>query len=490
MLQTPGLNHRPCARCGGPTALHPFTGEWLCNVCGQTFLADAPTPGNRHPMLRKQHPGEVHYLAESALETAQYAVMRGKKQEAVDSLKRALDYQEDYVDAHLWLARFSTEPNEKRDHLSSILAVFPNNLEATRDMMVLNGQLTPEAAGRTHHENDAQVKYAGDQVSVITERLACPVCSGDITTDESDGHVECRYCGYRAESAAACGVGGSLMMELLRRKAEPVRWQIGGRLLHCKNCGAERTVPAQVLSMRCPFCDTNHVVVQDALHSFSQPDSLVRFSIDAADAAEQVRVQLRTITERLMGLFDRNGVKDMRSEAVFLPFWMFDALANVSVQFAAKQELQRYGAMPVALQPMSMDLQDGLYDIPVCAIKNPPAHLTAQLGEFDLSHAVAYQPKLLARHPASLYDIDVDAASLEARGYAAKELREKHRLLHNTDPRQRVSIYTTVTQMQFKLVLMPVWVVSILEMDGDTRLALVNGQTGNVVFGKAQKPKR
>jgi hypothetical protein len=35
-----------------------------------------------------------------------------------------------------------------------------------------------------------------------------------------------------------------------------------------------------------------------------------------------------------------------------------------------------------------------------------------------------------------------------------------------------------------------VWVASILEMDGDTRLALVNGQTGHVVFGKAQKPKR
>jgi hypothetical protein len=43
--------------------------------------------------------------------------------------------------------------------------------------------------------------------------------------------------------------------------------------------------------------------------------------------------------------------------------------------------------------------------------------------------------------------------------------------------------------MSFSLVLMPVWIATLHERDGDTRLALVNGQSGQVALGKANKPR-
>ena len=44
-----------------------------------------------------------------------------------------------------------------------------------------------------------------------------------------------------------------------------------------------------------------------------------------------------------------------------------------------------------------------------------------------------------------------------------------------------------VRQMSFTLLLMPVWVITLFERDGDVRPALVNGQTGKVALGKAIK---
>ena len=44
-----------------------------------------------------------------------------------------------------------------------------------------------------------------------------------------------------------------------------------------------------------------------------------------------------------------------------------------------------------------------------------------------------------------------------------------------------------IQNMSFRLVLLPVWVASLMEDDGDVRAALVNGQTGKVALGKAEK---
>jgi hypothetical protein len=51
-----------------------------------------------------------------------------------------------------------------------------------------------------------------------------------------------------------------------------------------------------------------------------------------------------------------------------------------------------------------------------------------------------------------------------------------------------INVFTSIQQLSFRLVLMPVWIATLVEEDFDVRTALVNGQTGKVVLGKAQKP--
>lgn len=479
-----------CPTCGGISSFNRVTGKWQCALCGHRFEAEAEAKPQRHPIERITHRGEINARARSAFETAQYAVRRGDTAQAIAALRRALEMQPDFADAHLWLARLSDDPKVKRDHLSEIIAQFPNHLEATRDLMVLNGQLSAEAAARTHHADDPKIEQAGDNVRTTTSALTCPVCGGHLTIDPYDGHVECRFCGYRAEKAIepAAGVGASLTMALLERKAEPVRWHIGGRLLHCNHCGAERTIPATTLSTRCPFCDTNHVIVQDQLNSFQQPDGLIPFEIDEQTATDAIREKLGGLAERFFGLFDRNEVKRVEIDGVYLPFWVFDALADVTQTRRVKQDSRRYGGMRLEGNVTTLNFRDGVYDVAIPAVSSPPPRLSLELGKIDFSRAVSYKPRLLARYPASLYDVDFDKASLEARSHAAKLLREKHILISSRSD-EEITVFANVVQMQFRQLLLPAWVATLTEVDGDTRLALVNGQTGQVTLGKAQKRK-
>ena len=99
----------------------------------------------------------------------------------------------------------------------------------------------------------------------------------------------------------------------------------------------------------------------------------------------------------------------------------------------------------------------------------------------------SYDARLLGEHAAEIYSKDFQKASLQARNQLVKLLRNQH----GTQPfgDEEVTVTPMLTQMQFRLVLAPVWVVTIIEADGDVRPGLVHGQTGKAVLGKARKPE-
>jgi hypothetical protein len=71
-------------------------------------------------------------------------------------------------------------------------------------------------------------------------------------------------------------------------------------------------------------------------------------------------------------------------------------------------------------------------------------------------------------------------------GRASEQMRNEQLEYKEDDVEMNVS--TLVIQMSFSLVLMPVWVATLTERDGDLRTALVNGQNGQVALGKARQP--
>lgn len=487
-----------CPRCSSGMVFDPQTYRVSCKTCGYQLpnsekVAEPAPPPARKPKPDRPHMRRTSWTksvtpwADAAFTTAQEAYRRGADEEAIKALKRAVDDQHDFVDAHLWLGLLLDDPAQKREHLDFVIAYDPGNLEAMRELMVLNGRMTREQANRTHHYEDQQVRDAPGAVEMQTEVIKCPVCNGALTTNKATGAVKCQFCGYTASARpGGDSIGGDILgMALLERKAEPIRWRIGSRLLHCNQCGAERTIPARQFTTHCPFCGSNQVVKQDALKSFQQPDGLVPFRVTKSQADEIVAKRLRGLDERLVGLFVNNRVKDIALEGVYLPYWVFDAMVQVRQTRTDRRSPNTRSSysMIQSIQPYTTTtFNDAMNSIIVPGVTNPPTWLSRQIGEFRLQAAVPYEPKWLAKQPAVLYDIEFDKAALDARGSISDAMKEKHG--HDEIGDVSTMISASVLTMSFHLMLMPVWIGTLTERDDDRRTVLVNGQTGQVALSR------
>jgi DNA-directed RNA polymerase subunit RPC12/RpoP len=441
-----------------------------------------------------RYTGELPPYARAAFNSGQAYIERKRYPEAKDAFLRALAIQPDFFDCYYWLALLSTDPSEKREYLTKVIAHMPKHGDAMRELMLLDGKLTPAQADALKNPyQDAEKRQAGGAVKVASRNVRCPNCgSYRMTTDDVTGLPYCDSCGYIGEKSANTAGNSSLFMALLKRRSQRVVWQVGERLLLCNSCGAERTIPNDKLSDYCPYCGSKHVVVHDALGSFSQPDSLIPFSITRQQAGEQIKSQLNTPLARMRRWVDNTTVERATLEGHFLPYWVFDATLEVrrtviytEVEMDEEGNYHRQRSQYQEIEEFT-DFADAIL---VCAVKSPPKSPTDRLGKYDVKRAVAYQPALITKYPAQIYSIDFDRASLEARSMANRLMREKHGTIWNGFG-QVQNISASATDMQFQLMLMPVWIATLYEEDGDIRTALVNGQTGAVVFGKSQKPPR
>jgi hypothetical protein len=234
------------------------------------------------------------------------------------------------------------------------------------------------------------------------------------------------------------------------------------------------------------------VVQQEPMEDLQQPDGLIRFQISRQQATAAIRNELNSFQHRIANLFDNNRIAHTVLEAVYLPFWLFDVFAQVDVTRVVTntQSQNNYfsGVYNVSTpRQTTMNVADAMSDVAICGVTMPGPALTRKLGRYDFGEMVNYQPKLLAKHPAELYNIDFDRASLDARGIVSKALREKHQRNEAADGQSDVRAFAKIQNMSFRLVLLPVWVASLMEGDGDIRAALVNGQTGEVALGKPEK---
>lgn len=492
-MTTPKL----CAKCETPMEFRERESLYVCTSCGQKRYETLDEAQERMRssmekmtqapnLLRLSDRTQISNRALIHYEDGQAARMRGDTDQALASFEKAIEIEPDFLDAHFWAAKLTPDAQKKRDHLTIILAHDQGNIEALRELMVLDGKLTPEEAARTQKDGESEIRRADAPHVAQTDTLECPVCGGALTTDAETGRVSCKFCGYNAPAPKRDIGGEHLAVAILQRKAQPVRWIIGERIIHCNNCGAARTIPARQLSMVCMFCGSNHVVESAGKDTFTRPDGLIPFRVSEAQAGAIIRERLKDTTQRIASIFDDNRIAGAQLIGMYLPFWMFDVIADVSQTIQRKERRHdgwNYNAPPAYQNSRFQDAELGVL-IPAAQI--PDRGLMRKLGEFDTGAMVAYEPDLLARYPAQLYDIDFEKASLEVREIVSRQMRRRHTEMMSTQDTE-ITVSVFAKSMSFSLLLMPVWIATLLERDGDIRTALVNGQTGECVLGKSVK---
>lgn len=415
-------------------------------------------------------------------ENAIDAIKEGDIARAKMMMETAKNIDDRFADFWLISAAIAETPAEQEDHLKHVLVYEPNNLVAIEALGILRGELAADDDPPVARDNAAQVELL---------EIVCPQCHGRLMYRSDDRDVRCNFCGSAVLDADGLPRTNiekptALAMGMLKRKQRPTDWNIGSRVFTCANCGASTTLSKKSLTNSCRFCQSRQVLQESVRSGLEQPDFIVPFRVNEDNARYAIDEALKSGI-RIITRFFADPVKEIVLRTAYLPFWVFEG--DMSVAWSWTNASDR-GVYPVLFDNV-------LY----FAAQTPKRRLIENLEPFQLNDAKDYDPRLLASDPAELYSIDVDQASIDVRTQLVKIGKRQARASSITSAPQemdwngqrknpgRLNLRPQTNYMSYRFGLLPVWVGTLIEEDGDTRQLLVNGQTAKVAIGDLEKQK-
>jgi hypothetical protein len=261
------------------------------------------------------------------------------------------------------------------------------------------------------------------------------------------------------------------------------------RTSSCPNCGAVVEFDPDVHAKECPFCATP-VVVGTGVNRHIKPGGLAPFEIDEAAARKAMSEWLGTLWFAPNGL-QAYARKGRRISGIYVPYWTFDARTSTDYSgqrgtvYIEHRVVVRDGkrqSVPVTRvrwHPVRGRVARAFDDVLILASHSLPKRHTDALPPWDLSRLLPYAPEYIAGFRAEAYQLELAGGWEEAREVMDRMIERDVRFDIGGDRQQIQGMRTSVSDVTFKHVLLPVWVAA-YKFRGQSYRFVVNGQTGRV----------
>ena len=320
----------------------------------------------------------------------------------------------------------------------------------------------------------------------------CDACGADMRFDPKAGQMVCDHCGNTealVQGPWAKAAIREMDFKTALRDDLPEPDMEETRVSKCPNCAAEVEFDPAIHAMECPFCATP-VVTDTGTHRHIKPRAVLPFSLDERTAHDAMSDWLGRLWFAPNGL-QQYARKGRKMQGIYVPFWTYDADTKSrytgergTVYFVTRtvmhdgKPIQKQVAK-VRWRPARGQVARFFDDVLVLASRSLPKKFTDALAPWDLSSLEPYTPAYLAGFRAEGYGVLLDDGFDEARQIMDATIRRDIRFDIGGD-RQRIhSVNTTVRDVTFKHILLPVWVAA-YKYRGDTYRFVVNGNTGKV----------
>ncbi|RMD94969.1 MAG: primosomal protein N' (replication factor Y) - superfamily II helicase [Alphaproteobacteria bacterium] len=334
---------------------------------------------------------------------------------------------------------------------------------------------------------------AGPGAAEERHLFPCPRCGGDLRFSPSEGRLICDHCGYRESIETDPAERSEAIRELDFRAALEARLPeaeaVEIRTVSCPNCGAVIEIDGDTHAAECPYCATP-VVLDTGTTRQIKPRAVLPFALDESAARE-------AMTEWLGSLwFAPNGLKQYarkgrRMIGIYMPFWTFDADTESTyrgergtVYYVTRTRTVNGKTRTVREQRIRWTPKSGRVarffdDVLVLASRALPRKYTEALEPWDLAALEPYRPDFLAGFRAEAYTVELDEAFQLAREKMDRVIERDVRFDIGGD-RQRIhEINTTIRDVTFKHILLPVWTAA-YKYRGKSYRFVVNGRSGRV----------
>jgi len=270
------------------------------------------------------------------------------------------------------------------------------------------------------------------------------------------------------------------------------------RIAKCNNCGAEIEFDATTHATECPFC-ASPIVVDTGPQRKIKPAALLPFGITQEDARAAMTTWLGKLWFAPSGLKEY-ARKGRELQGIYVPFWTYDAdtksrywgqrgtiyyvTKSVRVEVNGHMETRQEQVQKIRWTPASGRVARAFDDVLVLAATSLPKSYTDALAPWDLSALEPYRPDYLAGFRAEGYTVALERGYEEARVIMDRMIERDVRFDIGGD-RQRIErIDTTLSNVTFKHILLPVWTAA-YKYRGKSYRFVVNGRSGTV---KGERP--
>jgi predicted Zn-ribbon and HTH transcriptional regulator len=331
-------------------------------------------------------------------------------------------------------------------------------------------------------------------VSSQAQKFPCSQCGAQLDYDPGQKMLTCPYCGHVQEiEAVAVAIEERDLLAALTDEHKAHGYGTEIKSVNCKSCGATFNVDPQITSTECPFCGSNQILEQSPDPDLIQPESLLPFEVDKSKAMSLFRSWLGSGWFRPGDLTRLAGAEQLTG--MYIPYWTFDAQADSRWRAEAghyyyEEELKwvtedgervqrRERVRKTRWEPASGSHSHFYDDLLTCGSKSINENIVRRLDTFETDKLVPYQPQYLSGWAAESYQVTLAEAWEIGKNIVEDRERDACDSLVPGDTHRNLAVNTTLSDITFKHVLLPIWIAS-YRYQGKVFQFMVNGQTGEV----------
>ncbi len=323
------------------------------------------------------------------------------------------------------------------------------------------------------------------------DKYHCPTCGADAHWNAAKQALVCPYCG--TVSPAQLTTEGEIqehdLVKALRSVPDDQRGYNTERVsVKCQSCQAISSFEPSRVAQNCDFCGSAQLVPYEQTKAVIRPESLLPFKLADTAVRDQIRqwygnrwfapsaLKSRALTDTLKG--------------AYLPYWTFDA--KVHADWTAESGYYYYETesytdsqgnrqtrqvQRIRWQWSSGSLNHFFDDNLVAGTKGTHPKLLEKIEPFPTKELIPYDAGYLAGWVVEQYQVDLTSAAQISRDEMDAQVRAMCARDVPGDTQRNLNVDATYSDLTFKHVLVPVWLVSYV-YGRKSYQVLVNGQTG------------
>ena len=313
------------------------------------------------------------------------------------------------------------------------------------------------------------------------QKMKCPFCESVYTVDELEAKQEAPGAPTQDDISWDVNAGG--------------QWESGEeeslRSYVCNSCGGEIISDATTAASACPFCG-NPVVMKEQFTGTLRPDLIIPFQKSREDAKQAYKGYIKEKSLLPKAFRDENHIDEIKG--VYVPFWLFDAVADGAVSYEATKtrtwEDDSFQYTETAVFRVQREGRASFVGIPVDGSQKMPDALMESIEPYDLSQAVDFKTAYLAGYLADRYDVDAGQSVDRANARVKQSVEDLFRTtVSGYDTVRAENSAVRTHNGKAKYALYPVWLLN-TTYQGKRYTFAMNGQTGKFIGDLPMDQKR